>query len=312
MTPRGAESRREGGPPRAAGLELRLPYRAPFDADTLERMLTAHVVPGLERREPAGLTRAVPAPGGPALVTVNLRAHAGAVGATVRPARPADIDHVAATLRRWLDLDADPGPVGRALCGDPLLRPLVAARPGLRVLGSVNGFETATLTVIGQQVSLAAARTFAGRLVAALGVPAGDGLARFPQPAALVEAGPARLQAATGVTGARARTLHALAAAVVDGLRLDHGSDRELTRRRLLDLPGVGPWTADYVAVRVLGDRDAYPAGDLVLRRALGVRTAAAARTRAEAWRPWRAYALFHLWTAAVFAGAPADGGRVR
>jgi len=282
---------------------LRMAYRPPLAAAPLERAIAAHVVPGLERREPGGLTRVVRGPSGPAIVRVDLGAHDDAVGAEVRPADPGDLSALTATLRRWLDLDADPAQVADALGGDPLLGPLLAARPGLRVLGSTDGFETAALTILGQQVSLAAARTFAGRLVAAFGVPAGDGLTAFPAAAAMAGAGPDDLRAAVGVTGARGRSLHALAEAVAGGLRLDPGADPAATRASLLALPGIGPWTADYVAVRVLGDRDAFPAGDLVLRRALGVRTAAEATARAEAWRPWRAHALFHLWTDAAFAG---------
>lgn len=289
----------------AATHVLRLDHRAPFEADALERMLGTHVVPGLERRDAAGLTRVVPAPGGPAVVTVDLRAHPGAVGATVRGCGEGDLPALAVTLRRWLDLDADPAAVGAVLSADPLLAPLVAARPGLRVPGATDGFETAALTILGQQVSLAAARTFAGRLVAAFGAPVADGLRAFPAAAALAGAGPDRLRDATGVTGARARSLHALSVAVAGGLRLAHGADGPGTRAALLALPGVGPWTADYIAVRVLGDADAYPAGDLVLRRALGVRTAAEAQARAEAWRPYRAYALVHLWTREVFSGPP-------
>ncbi len=284
---------------------LRLDHRAPFEADALERMLGTHVVPGLERRDAGGLTRVVRTPGGHAVVTADLRAHPGAVGVTVRGCGEGDLPAVAVTLRRWLDLDADPAAVGAVLSTDPLLAPLVAARPGLRVPGATDGFETAASTILGQQVSLGAARTFTGRLVAAFGVPVDDGLHAFPPAATLADAGADRLRAATGVTGARARSLHALAAAVAGGLRLAHGADGPATRAALMALPGVGPWTADYIAVRVVGDADAYPAGDLVLRRALGVRTAAEAQERAEAWRPFRAYALVHLWTREVFSGAP-------
>lgn len=281
---------------------IRLPYRPPFATAPLARFLAAHAVPGLERVDPGGAhARVVGAPHGPAVVTVRLDDVPGAVSCDVRAAHPDDVPHVVAAVRRWLDLDADPAAVGGALGADPVLAPLVAARPGLRILGSTDGVETAVLTVLGQQVSLAAARTFAGRLVAAFGPPAPEGFTAFPEPGVLVDAGPDALTAALGVTGARARTVHALAGAVVDGLDLSPSADRVATRERLLALPGIGPWTADYVAVRALGDRDAFPAGDLVLRRALGVATAREAEARAEAWRPWRAYALVHLWTAEVF-----------
>lgn len=266
------------------------------------RALRAHAVPGLEIAGTDGRhTRVIRGPGGPSVVTVDLSASDGAVIARLAPAGPGDRPALAATIRRWLDLDADPAPIVAALGTDPLLAPLVAARPGLRIPGSTDGFETAVLAVLGQQVSLAAARTFAGRLVAAFGSPAPEGLTAFPRPEDLAAAGPERVRAAMGVTGARARTVHALATAAVDGLDLDSGADLLGTRARLLALPGIGAWTADIVALRALGDRDAFVPGDLVLRRALGMASAREAAARAEAWSPWRAYALTHLWTREVF-----------
>ncbi len=166
---------------------------------------------------------------------------------------------------------------------------------------AVSGAETALLTVLGQQVSLAAARTFAGRLVAAYGSPSTPcGPSR---PDVLAAAGPDAIRAVTGVTGARARTLHVLAQTLADGLDLDNVAavDPVTAHAELLALPGIGPWTADYVALRVLGDDDAFLPSDLVLRRALGRTTAREALARAETWRPWRGYALLHLWTAEVF-----------
>lgn len=288
---------------RVAPIMLRLGYRAPYAVAPLLGALRAHAVPGLEVAAPdaAAHTRVVMGPGGPAIATVDFGARQGEVELTLRPADPRDVAHLVLAVRRWLDLDADPDPIAATLAADPLLRPLVAARPGLRVLGTPDGFECAVLAVIGQQVSLAAARTFAGRLVTAFGRPAADGLSGFPDAAELAEAGPERLRAAVGLTRARAATVQALAAAVAEGLDLGPRADRARTRRRLLALPGVGPWTADVLAVRALGDRDAFAPGDLVLRRALGAPGVAAAEARAEGWRPWRAYALFHLWTARAF-----------
>lgn len=279
-----------------------LGYRPPLAAPPLVRMLHAHAVPGMEIAHPDGRhTRVVRGERGPAVVTVDLAAAPGAVTARLRLADPRDRPGVEAAVRRWLGLDADPAVAAAALGGDPLLGPLLAARPGLRVPGATDGAEVAVLAVLGQQVSLAAARTFAGRLVAAFGAPAPEGLTAFPGTAALAAAGPGAIRAATGVTGARARTVHALAAAVEGGLALAPGADPRATRAGLLSLPGIGPWTADYVALRALGDPDAFPAGDLVLRRALGVATAREAEARAEAWRPHRAHALVHLWTREVF-----------
>lgn len=309
---------------------IRLPCRPPLAAGPLLRFLGGHTVPGLERHDAVAGTheRAVRAPGGPAVVRVVLDTTAAGSGLPVpRDARvdllDAHVDlHVAATdaadvpglvarVRRWLDLDADPVRVDEALAADPLLRPLVRRRPGLRVPGAVDGVETALLAVLGQQVSLAAARTFAGRLVHAFGEPVPGGLHAFPAAVALAAVGPDEIRAATGVTGARARTVHAVASAAADGLCLEPGrgpdadleSERAAVRSALLALPGVGPWTAEYVALRVLRDPDAFPSGDLVLRRVLGVRHAREAEERARPWRPWRGYAVLHLWTEAVFGG---------
>jgi 3-methyladenine DNA glycosylase/8-oxoguanine DNA glycosylase len=282
---------------------LRLPRATPYDAGSLHRFLAGHAVPSLEHGEPAARhTRILRAPGGPALVSVDLDPGGDAMLARLMLATPGDRPHVEATLRRWLALDADPAAAVAALAAHPRLAPLVAARPGLRVPGTADGAETAILTVLGQQVSLAAARTLAGRLVAGWGAPAPEGMRAFPTAAALAEAGPERLRAVVGLTGARARAVHALAVALADGLPLAPGADPQATRAALLALPGIGPWTAEYLALRILGDHDAFPSGDLVLRRTLGVRTAREAERLAEPWRPWRGIALMHLWTAAVFA----------
>ena len=303
--PRDRSPEADDGPPAdgMADLTLRLPYRTPFATSPLVRFLAGHAVPGHARHDPisGAHTRTVPTPHGPAVVTLAFE-EPGHVTVRLRAVDDADVPLVVARVRRWLALDADPLPVDRALSADPLLAPLVAARPGLRVPGAVDGAETALLAVLGQQVSLAAARTFAGRLVAAFGPPAPEGLTAFPTPATLAAAGPQELREATGVTGARARTLHAVATATADGLELDPGADRTATRAALLALPGIGPWTSEYIALRALGDPDAFPSGDLVLRRALGTPTARLAEERAEPWRPWRGYALLHLWTREVFA----------
>ncbi|WP_302660071.1 DNA-3-methyladenine glycosylase family protein [Rhodococcus sp. SGAir0479] len=283
---------------------ITLPFRPPFTTTPMLGALAAHAVAGLEShdRDTATHTRVVPAPHGPAVASVRLDGAGGHVAATIRTSHPDDAAHVESLVRRWLDLDADPDVVDAALARHALLAPLVAARPGLRVLGSVDGFETAVLTVLGQQVSLSAARTFGSRLVASFGEPTGfDGFVSFPAPQTLAELDPAIIRKAVGLTGARARTVQALAAAAAGGLRLAPDADPGEFRSRLLALPGIGPWTADYLAVRVLGDRDAYPSGDLVLRRALGVKTPREATTASEPWRPWRAYALFHLWTSQAF-----------
>ncbi len=209
-----------------------------------------------------------------------------------------------------MGLDADPAPGVAALAGDPVLGPLVRARPHLRVPGSTDPFETAVLVVLGQHVSLAAGRVFAARLVAAHGTPPRvggstgrqgshlstqpEGLRAFPGPDVLAALDPADLQRAVGLTGARARTIVAIARAVADGTLAPSLAE---TRQQLLAIPGVGPWTADLVALRALRDPDVFLPGDLVLRKALGGITAKDAATAAQAWRPHRSLAVLHLWT---------------
>jgi AraC family transcriptional regulator of adaptative response / DNA-3-methyladenine glycosylase II len=201
--------------------------------------------------------------------------------------------------RQWLDLDAEPAAVAEVLGQDPALAPLVAAHPGLRVPGAVDGFEMAVRAIIGQRISVSGATTITRRLVAALGeplaTPDGGLTRRFPTPERLAEADLGDL----GVTRTRVTALRALARAVVKGdVELNRGADRDRTAAGLLALPGVGPWTVAYVAMRALGDPDAFPATDLGLLHALrahGLPTDIS--DRAERWRPWRAYAILHLWT---------------
>jgi AraC family transcriptional regulator, regulatory protein of adaptative response / DNA-3-methyladenine glycosylase II len=203
---------------------------------------------------------------------------------------------VVSRCRQLLDLDADACAINAVLAADGLLAPLVAARPGLRVPGAYDGFELAVRAVLGQQVSVPAARTLAGRLASRFGtrieVPGGLPSVLFPGPAALAGADLSGL----GLTTTRQATLRALAAAVAAGdVALDHGADPEETAARLAGLPGIGPWTISYILMRAVGDPDAFPASDLGLRRALGHLGGSTAR--ADRWRPWRAYAAVHLWT---------------
>lgn len=274
-----------------------------FAAAPLRRFLAAHAVPGAERHVDGVHERVVPTRSGPVVVRVDVGT-GDRCDAVLLDAPAAALDEVTPIVRRWLDLDTDHLTAEAWLANDPLLAPLVASRPGLKIPRAVHGAETAVLTVLGQQVSLAAARTFGGRLVAAFGTPV-ETLVRFPEPAALAAAGPEAIRAATGITGARARTVHALATALADGLDLDAAALDPVravaAHAELLALPGIGPWTADYVALRVLGDSDAFLPGDLVLRRALGGVSVREAAARAEPWRPWRGHALLHLWTAEVF-----------
>jgi AraC family transcriptional regulator of adaptative response / DNA-3-methyladenine glycosylase II len=203
--------------------------------------------------------------------------------------------------RHLFDLDAVPTAIVDVLGTDPLLAPLIASRPGLRIPGAVNGFELAVRAILGQQISVAGARTLAGRLVTAFGEPLqqsqGTLTHLFPTPQS-IECADLQGQ---GLTTGRIRALQSLARMVAEeGLVLDRTADREQTVERLQRIPGVGPWTAAYIAMRALGDPDAFPATDLALRRALEQQDVAAdpksVEARAQAWRPWRAYATHHLW----------------
>ncbi len=279
------------------------------DLPALRAFLVAHAVPGLDDVEalPDGSTRhrRLVRTSADAVVTLTVTLPPAAVGTpvVVADASPDAVAAATAVGRRWLGLDADPAPGVAALADDPVLGPLVTARPHLRVPGSTDPFETAVLVVLGQHVSLAAGRVFAARLVAAHAT-GSEGLRVFPPPEVLAALDPADLQRTVGITGARARTVVAIAGAVADGtLPLRPASstrrapDVAETRRRMMALPGVGPWTADLVALRALRDSDVFLPGDLVLRKALGGVTARQAATASDAWRPHRSLAVLHLWT---------------
>jgi DNA-3-methyladenine glycosylase II/AraC family transcriptional regulator of adaptative response / DNA-3-methyladenine glycosylase II len=277
-----------------------LPFTPPLAADALLAGVAAHAVPGLESVDipHRTVTRILSAPAGPARLTVTFRTEhiESIVDGSLR-----DIAAVTGAVRRWLDLDADAPAIDSALRRHSRLAPLVAGRPGLRVLGTMDGYELAVTTVLGQQVSLARARALAGRLVTTYGIAYDDGVRAFP-PAELLAGVPMTdLRSALGIPNARARAVTAVAQAVADGLRITPDADHSDVRRRLSALPGIGPWTVDYLTVRALGDRDAFVPGDLVLRRALGGISTVAAEAMSERWRPYRAYALFHLWTQAAY-----------
>ncbi|HTY73141.1 MAG TPA: Ada metal-binding domain-containing protein [Actinomycetes bacterium] len=280
-------------PGRGAPLVLRLVHREPYAAGAWLRWHEAHAVPGLEEVVDGTYRRTLTTTKGPAVV--ELTPGAGHLLARLHLEDLGDLTATVAALRRSADLDADPTAVDGVLAADPHLAPLVARRPGVRVPGTVDGLEVAVRTVISQQVSLAGARRLTTRLVEAYGDPlapaalVGTLTTCFPTAEALLRADLTSL----GLTGTRQRTIQALARQVEAGdLDLTPGADREDTRRRLLSLPGVGPWTADVIAMRALADPDAWVAGDLILRRAVSRRGA-----DPEAWRPWRAYAALHLWT---------------
>jgi AraC family transcriptional regulator, regulatory protein of adaptative response / DNA-3-methyladenine glycosylase II len=279
----------------------RLPFHAPFDGGALLAWLAARAVPGVEEVDGELYRRSLRLPHGPGVVELAMGTDCVSGRLWLEDER--DVTPAEQLGRRLLDLDADPLVVAEHLGSDALLGPLVRAAPGLRVPGSVDGAELAVRAVLGQQISVAAARTGAGRLVAehgeALPHPRGAVTSLFPATAVLAALDAARLP----MPRARAVALIGLCRALADGdLRLDPGADRAEARRRLLALRGVGPWTAGYVAMRALGDPDVFLAEDLGVRHALrrlgGPDDLRAARALAVAWAPWRSYASQHLWQA--------------
>jgi AraC family transcriptional regulator of adaptative response / DNA-3-methyladenine glycosylase II len=282
-----------GGP---GWLDVRLPYRAPLPLDELLAFLAARAVPGVEEVVGGAYRRVLGLPGGPAVVELE-PGSAHWVTCRLSLADPGDRAAAVAACRRLLDLDTDPAPVDRALASDPALAPLVAATPGRRAPVHVDAHELAVRAVLGQQVSLAAARRLAGRLAEICGAPLArpvGGLAvAFPTAAAIAEADLDLL----GMPGARRASLRTLATALAGGrIDLAAGADAAAAEAALLALRGIGPWTAAYVRMRGLGDPDVFLPGDVGVRRALtGLGLAGAAAT-GERWRPWRSYAVHHLW----------------
>ena len=321
-----------------AGLPIvvRLAYREPLAWGRLLGFLGLRAVPGVEEVVGDTYRRTLRLPHGHGVVA--LAPADGHVECRLRLVDLRDLTAAVQRCRRLLDLDADPAAPAEVLGGDPLLAPLVRAAPGLRLPGAVEGAELAVRAVLGQQVSVPAARTAAARLTLALGEPLTASILGseptttgspmdggpsasptpstlthlFPTPAAIAAADP---EALPGGPMRRRHTLQALARLLADGeLAIDPGSDREEVRAHLLALPGIGPWTADYIAMRALSDPDAFLPTDLGVRRALErIARAGACDSRrrelqldgcsprvlarlAERWRPWRAYALQHLW----------------
>jgi AraC family transcriptional regulator of adaptative response / DNA-3-methyladenine glycosylase II len=276
-------------------LKLQLRYRPPYDWNSVKEFLSRRAPAGLESFEDGVYRRAVPTGASPeSMPWIEVRHEPAqhAVTLSLPAALSARSWEIAGRVRRLFDLDADVDAINRHLSADPLLAPLVQARPGLRVPGAWDGFELAVRAVLGQQISVAAATTLAGRLVRRFGTGAG-----FPDPAALARAGASEF----GIPRARAETIRALAREAAAGrLRLNGIGDPEEFVQAIRGIAGIGDWTAQYLAMRICREPDAFPADDLVLRQVLGapgrVLTGAAARQRAEAWRPWRSYAVMHLW----------------
>jgi AraC family transcriptional regulator of adaptative response / DNA-3-methyladenine glycosylase II len=294
--------------PAVVPISMRLPVRPPFDATGLFAFLAARCVPGVEQWDGVTYRRSLRLPHGTGVAA--LTPGPDGVQCELLLADLRDLGAAVSRCRRLMDLDADPVSIDQHLGDDALLRRSVRAVPGVRSPGAVDGAEVAVRAVLGQQVSVAAARTLAGRLVAASGDPlpgalSGGGVTHlFPAAEQLARLGDDSSDgdgSGPGMPRARRRAVAAVCRAVADGtLDLEPGADRSIARHRLAAIEGVGPWTVEYVALRALADPDAFPAGDLVVRRVLGAAgrpiTAGEATRRAEQWRPWRGYALHHLW----------------
>jgi AraC family transcriptional regulator of adaptative response / DNA-3-methyladenine glycosylase II len=300
--------RGQAGAPVADGeaLRLTLAYRPPYDWDALIGFLASRAIAGVERVEPNLYARALTLEGETGLLTVSPAA-GDRLAVTIQFPRLTALPAILARVRRIFDLAADPAAIAAHLSKDPDLAPRLAARPGLRVPGAWDGFELAVRAILGQQITVAAATDLAGRLAKEFGAPLPPGLVdqagglthTFPTPERLAAADLSALP----MPRARSRALESLGqAAAADPGLFDPRGDPAGAIARLTALPGIGAWTAHYIALRALRDPDAFPAADIGLQRALatpdGVRPSAAAlEARSQAWRPWRAYAALHLWT---------------
>jgi AraC family transcriptional regulator of adaptative response / DNA-3-methyladenine glycosylase II len=295
---------RRGGQTGHGVITVRLAVRTPFAGAPLLDFLALRAVPGLETAGPGWYARTLSLPHGTGRVRLDVpdvaeEGQTAFVRATLSLEDLRDTTAATERARRLLDADCDPVAVAGAFAGDPVIGPLARELPGLRVPGHVDGNEIAVRAVLGQQVSVAGARTAAARLTERFGRPVAhpaDGLTHvFPDVATLAALDPEDLP----MPRSRGRALVALCTALADGsLALDRGPDRDDVRARLLDIPGIGPWTADYIAMRALGHPDVFLPTDLGTRHALtGLgRDPHRAAELSEGWRPWRSYAQLHLW----------------
>jgi AraC family transcriptional regulator of adaptative response / DNA-3-methyladenine glycosylase II len=270
--------------------------------------LRARAIPGVECVDEFRYRRTIQIDGKTGVIDVSHLESHSALALDVRFPDPRALLFIVERVRRVFDLGADPAVIGEHLRTDPLLRLPLLKHPGIRTPGAWDGFELAVRAILGQQISVRAATTIAGRVASMFGSPIADGLrpgreARdepdrlFPTPVQLASAAVER----AGVMPARADTIRLLARKVVDGaIALSSCVDGRATVSALRAVPGIGGWTAEYIAMRGFGEPDAFPSGDLVLRRAAGDCTARELDRKSEAWRPWRAYAVMLLWRGAA------------
>ncbi|MFM0595827.1 DNA-3-methyladenine glycosylase family protein [Paraburkholderia dilworthii] len=296
---------------------LELPFKPPFDWPRLLRFFGGRATPGVEAVEDGAYRRAIDWAGDSGTLSVRLHPRKRCLVATIDGPASRHADALALPIAKMFDLRAEPKKIAAELAADPWLAPLVEAVPGLRVPGAWSGFELVVRAIVGQQVSVKAATTIIGRLVQRAGErieghPHENTAWRFPTPAALAAVDLAQI----GMPGKRVAALQGFAHAVATGeVPVDSTtSDSDTLRAALLARPGIGPWTVEYVAMRVWRDADAWPASDLVLMQAITARDPslvrpAQQRARTDAWRPWRAYAAMHLWNEIADRAGGARGG---
>ena len=269
-------------------LTLRLPYAEPYSWAGVIRFLTPRAIAGVETIEPDCYRRNFPTKEGHGTLEVRHLPEKRSIELRLTRVEPAALQAVVTKVRRLFDLDAEPLLIAADLGKDPVLGPLLAKHPGLRVPGAFDEFELAIRAILGQQVTVAGASTLTGRLAAKWGKP---GL--FPEPSVLVDADLASI----GLPLKRAETLRAIAQQFADHPDfLSETQNLEHAVETLVALPGIGPWTGHYIAMRALGEPDAFPASDLALMKAMDMKDPKKLEHHAESWRPWRAYAAMHLW----------------
>lgn len=301
------QPRASGAAPPADGLTLRLTFRPPFDFGASLDFLRRRALPGIERVTADAYERAIGSPQAPACLRLaRWPGEECALALHLRGVAATDLQATVHRVRRMFDLDADPARIAPQLAASPALRPLLQQRPGLRLVSGWDGLEIAVRAVIGQQISVAAARAVTARLLDRHGRPLPPGAPGgfrqlFPDAAGLADADLSGL----GLSGRRIATIQEIARSLVaDRLALTAHAGLEPFIEQWCAVPGIGDWTAHYIALRALGHPDAFPAGDLILRRRLAAGgaalTAAAARRQAAAWRPFRGYAVIHLWHAST------------
>jgi len=294
-----SEIRRKHATGAHEAIVLRLDYRPPYDWARLLGFLRGRAIPGVEKIGEREYRRVVHLDGHLGEIAVTPAKDRSALLLELAPELLPVVMPLVARVRRMFDLDARPDLVDRALVRDATLAPMIAARPGLRLPGAIDPFEASIRALLGQQVSVAAATTLAGRFAAQLGTKLHDGelCYRFPTPTEVAAAGAEKI-VKIGMPMSRAQAIHNFARALDRGeIQLDHYADLEVFVAKLVELPGIGPWTAHYLAMRALHLPDAFPASDLGIQKALARSGPREAEARAEAWRPYRSYAVIHLWT---------------